>query len=182
MRQLITPEPKVVIGIAAAVLGAVIAIRPSTSLGVLALLIGTGLIATGALALLDRDDHRSVPRFALTALWVAAGVFVLDGSPDPVAITKRMEMVTRLFPALRSRIVEPATPLGQPRLIVDGEFDLSLHIAHYVLPPPGNWEQLLRHVRRYSLTDLDRDRALWRAVILDGLRGGRSAVVLVGSM
>lgn len=112
-------------------------------------------------------------RSAMTA------VFVLGSAPDPEVLANRMDRISRLFPALRSRIIAPPTPLARPRLVVDPDFDLSLHLAHYVMPGPGSWQQVLRYARRYSLTDLDRDRALWRAVLLDGLRGGRSAVVLV---
>lgn len=65
----------VVIGVVAVVVGAVIAIRPTTSLGVLALLIGAGLVLAGVLALFER--HRTVVRVALAAAWVAAGVLVL---------------------------------------------------------------------------------------------------------
>jgi hypothetical protein len=107
------------------------------------------------------------------------GIFLLDRSPDADLLVERMDRVTREFPALRSRVVEPVGPFGQPRLVVDPAFDLGFHLTHYALPSPGSWHQLLRHARRHSLTDLDRDRALWRATFIDGLDGGRSAVVLV---
>lgn len=107
-----------------------------------------------------------------------AAIFLLDRAPDPELLAHRMERVTQLFPALRSRIVE-SRQFGRPSLVEDPDFDLALHMAHYVMPAPGSWEQVLRDTRRYSLTDLDRDRALWRTVQLDGLRGGASVVILV---
>lgn len=72
----------VVVGVAAVGAGAVILLRPTTSLGVLALLIGGGLILTGILELVgggDRDDAERTPRWrvAVGVLWIAAGVFVL---------------------------------------------------------------------------------------------------------
>lgn len=107
------------------------------------------------------------------------GVFALEGAPDPDALRVRMEGITRQFPVLRSRIIDSPSQLGRPALVPDPHFDLSLHLTHYVMPAPGSWQQVLQHVRRHSLTDLDRDRALWRATLIDGLRGGRSAVILV---
>lgn len=106
-------------------------------------------------------------------------VYLLDRTPDLAALRLRLERVTRLAPVLRSRIVESPVGLGQPRLVVDPDYDLDVHVAHYALPAPGSWEQLLRHVRRASITDLDRDRALWRATLIEGLADGRAAVVLV---
>lgn len=107
------------------------------------------------------------------------GLFLLDRVPDVEALEARMERVTREFPVLRSRIIDPVGPFGQPRLVVDPDFDLAFHTTHYTLPGPGSWEQLLQHARRHSMTDLDRDRALWRATLIDGIEGGRAAVVLV---
>ena len=112
-------------------------------------------------------------RSAMTSL------MILDRTPDIDALRDRMERVSRWFPALRQRVVEPIGPLGQPRMIVDPEFDISFHASHYALPAPASYEQLLRHARRQMLQDLDRDRPLWRAVIIDGLPGGRCAIIHV---
>lgn len=112
-------------------------------------------------------------RSAMTAL------FLLETVPDPKVLRDRMDRVTRTYPALRGRLVEPVGPLGQPRLVVDPEFDIDFHTVHYSLPAPGDWRMLLQHARRHSMTDLDRDRALWRATLMDGLPGGRAAITLV---
>jgi uncharacterized membrane protein HdeD (DUF308 family)/pimeloyl-ACP methyl ester carboxylesterase len=70
---------RAVIGIAGIVLGAAILLRPTTSLGVLALLIGAGLILTGVLGLMGADEgRRSVWRIVPAVLWILAGVFVLS--------------------------------------------------------------------------------------------------------
>ncbi len=107
------------------------------------------------------------------------GVFLLDSAPDINAVRDRMERVTRWFPALRQRIVEPIGAVGQPRLVVDPHFDITFHTARYVLPQPGTWDQLMLHVRRQSMYDLDRDRPLWRATLVEGLEGGRAAILLL---
>jgi WS/DGAT/MGAT family acyltransferase len=107
------------------------------------------------------------------------GVFLLDTTPDIDALRDRMDRVTRWFPALRQRIVEPIGALGQPRMVVDPDFDISFHTARYVLPKPGSWEQLMVHVRRQSMYDLDRDRPLWRATLVEGLEGDKAAILLM---
>ncbi|MBW9095026.1 DUF308 domain-containing protein [Microbacterium jejuense] len=66
------------IGVLTVALGAVILVRPTTSLGVLALLIGAGLVVNGILELVTRDGAaRAWWRWALSALWILAGLFVL---------------------------------------------------------------------------------------------------------
>lgn len=107
------------------------------------------------------------------------GVFLLESTPDLDALRDRIERVTRWFPALRQRVVEPIGALGQPRMVVDPHFDVTFHTARYVLPRPGSWEQLMGHVRRQSLYDLDRDRPLWRATLVEGLEGDRAAILLM---
>lgn len=92
------------IGVVSVVLGAVIIFRPTTSLGVLALLIGAGLVLSGILELVgggQGEDGERTPRWrAFTALvWIAAGVFVL------------------LFPGLTVRMVALVVGLA---LIVNG--------------------------------------------------------------
>lgn len=116
---------------------------------------------------------------SLTMRSAIMGVFLLDSTPDLDALRDRMDRVTRWFPALRERVVEPIGSLGQPRLVVDPDFDITFHTARYVLPEPGSWEVLMNHVRRQSLYDLDRDRPLWRATLVEGLEGGRSAILLM---
>ncbi len=64
----------------AALVGALIVFRPTTALGVLAALIGAGLILAGALEwAAGRDAAAAAPRWrsASAALWLLAGVFVL---------------------------------------------------------------------------------------------------------
>lgn len=70
---------RIVVAIAAVVLGVVIVIRPTTALDVLAWLIGGGMILTGVLELTGREGEASRPRWrTLTgAAWLVGGVFVL---------------------------------------------------------------------------------------------------------
>ena len=74
---------RLVIATVALVVGIAVLLRPTASLGLLALLIGAGLVVQGVVELADSAGrHAGESRFALlttavSALWVAAGVFVL---------------------------------------------------------------------------------------------------------
>ncbi|GAA1996362.1 lipase family protein [Microbacterium ulmi] len=73
---------RAVVGLASVALGAVVITRPTTSLGVLALLIGAGLVLAGLLELVgggQSEEGERTPRWHVLAavLWIVAGVFVL---------------------------------------------------------------------------------------------------------
>jgi uncharacterized membrane protein HdeD (DUF308 family) len=67
----------VAVSIAAIVLGAVLIIRPTTSLGVLAILIGAGLVVAGVLEFVLPGIRRPALRMLLAIALVVAGVVVL---------------------------------------------------------------------------------------------------------
>jgi diacylglycerol O-acyltransferase len=107
------------------------------------------------------------------------GLFLLEKSPDAEALARRMDRLSRQFPVLRQRMVEPGFVLNSPRLVVDPYFDVRLHVSRFRAPAPGTWEYVLNVARRQSLLDLDRDRPLWRAVLIEDLAEGRAAVIVV---
>jgi len=105
------------------------------------------------------------------------GVLVLDKSPDWDALTERYERATRLAPVLRSKVVEGPTGLETPRVVVDGNFDLSFHMRRFGMPEGSTWSDVLDEARRQSMADFDKDRPLWRVTLLEGLPGGKSVLV-----
>jgi len=71
---------RIVLDVVAIVLGAVLAVRPTTALDVLALLLGGGMVLTGILQFFEdagAGGARARWRLALVAVWLAAGLFVL---------------------------------------------------------------------------------------------------------
>lgn len=103
---------------------------------------------------------------------------LLDSTPDWDRLYQRFDRLTRLVPLLRERPLFGAVGVSMPRLAVDPEFDLDLHLHRYRLPEGSGWDDVLGEARRMSLTDFDYDRPLWEAVLLEGLAGGRSALIL----
>jgi WS/DGAT/MGAT family acyltransferase len=96
---------------------------------------------------------------------------VLDHAPEWGRLRSRMERLTLFVPALRLRPLYGALGLSAPRLAVDPDFDLDVHVRRYRLPEGGGWRDLLDDARRMSLTDFDHNRPLWEAALVEGLPG-----------
>lgn len=105
-------------------------------------------------------------------------MLLLDRSPDWPRLTASFERFSRLFPRLRQRIAATPFGLSPPRWVVDPNFDLSFHVRHVALPPPGEFDQLLELIARDVSSGFDRLRPPWVATVVDGLADGRAAVVL----
>jgi len=103
---------------------------------------------------------------------------LLDRAPDWQRIRGRFERLTRFVPELRMRPIYGLTGLAAPRLAIDPDFDLDVHLRRYRLPEGAGWQDLLLDARRMSLTDFDLDRPLWEAAVIEGLPGGQAAFLL----
>jgi WS/DGAT/MGAT family acyltransferase len=103
---------------------------------------------------------------------------ILDRNPDWVRLRSRLERLTYFVPDLRKRPYFGATGFSAPRLALDPDFDLDVHVRRYRLPKGGGWNALLQDARRMSLTDFDQSRPLWEAAVVEGLPGGQSAFLL----
>ena len=58
----------------------------------------------------------------------------------------------------------------------DAQFDIEYHVRHSALPKPGRVRELLDLCSRLHSTRLGRERPLWEAHIIEGLRDGRVAL------
>ena len=76
------------------------------------------------------------------------------------------------FPgSCRGRLLVATPPLDDPN------FDLHHHIRHVALPAPGTMRQLLDLASLLTADAFDRTRPLWQFVVVDGIRGGKSALI-----
>ncbi len=103
---------------------------------------------------------------------------LLDKAPDWDRLRYRFERLLAFVPVLRMRPIHGAMGVSAPRLVLDPDFDLDVHLRRYRLAGRGSWGDLLLEARRMSLTDFDRDRPLWEACLVEGLPGGRAALIL----
>ncbi len=91
--------------------------------------------------------------------------------------------VSRLAESMRS-FSHPQPPfsqrlqrhLGRPFWIEDDQFDIDHHFRHEALPKPGRIRELLSLVSAEHSNLLDRERPLWEAHLIEGIRGKRFAL------
>jgi WS/DGAT/MGAT family acyltransferase len=104
-------------------------------------------------------------------------VAVLDGSVGfpafGVAMGERLGAVARY----RQRPVRPLLDLDWPRWEEDPAFDVQRHLHHVAVPGPGGEAELHALVDRLFATALDEAHPLWETYLIDGLAGGRSALL-----
>ncbi len=92
----------------------------------------------------------------------------------------RRDIDSRLgeLPRYRQRLSEPSVSgLTWPCWEQDADFDISRHVRKETLPAPGTDAQLLEWAGNHYSERLDRAHPLWETVVLDGLEGGRWAIV-----
>jgi WS/DGAT/MGAT family acyltransferase len=82
----------------------------------------------------------------------------------------------RRAPRFRQRL-EAMPVTDHPVWIDDEHFNLAYHVRHTALPRPGDERQLKRLVGRLMSQKLDRAKPLWELWFVEGLEGGRLAVV-----
>ena len=103
---------------------------------------------------------------------------LVEKAPDWDRFLARMQRLTLCVPTLRMRPLYGLFGFSAPRLAVDPDFDISVHLRRYRLVEGGGWADLLEDARRMSLTDFDPNRPLWEAALVEGLPGGAAALLL----
>ncbi len=106
------------------------------------------------------------------------GLIALDSSPDWPTLVDRFDRASRVAPVLRQKVLEGPADILSPRLVIDPEFDLSFHMRRFRMSDPGSWDQVLDEARRQSMSDFDLQRPLWRVTLMEGLEGGRAALLV----
>src|SRR5438309_988020 len=112
------------------------------------------------------------------------GIAIFDAGPlatpaggvDIERIRRHVESRLHWIPRYRQRVAY--IPLERhPVWVDDDHFNLSYHVRHTSLPRPGDEEQLKRLTGRIMSQRLDRRRPLWEIWIVEGLQGGRFAMI-----
>jgi len=83
-----------------------------------------------------------------------------------------------LIPPFRRRIVQGPLQIGDPHWIEDPAFDLDRHLVRMTLPSPGGMREFCDFVGEFAGQCLKRDRPLWKAIVVEGLEGGKSALIM----
>jgi len=117
---------------------------------------------------LEKDPHLSA---------TFANVTVFDRPPDVDRLRRRMQRAVALVPRLRQRVVPGLGRLAPPGWGDDPELELDRHVRRVALPSPGRERDLFDLAARLAAEPFDRTRPLWRFTVIDGLEGGRAAMV-----
>ena len=108
-------------------------------------------------------------------------VTVLEPGPDAAldheAVAALVESRLPYVPRYRQRVVGVPGRLAAPVWVDDEDFDLAFHVRPAVLPRPGTPDQLRELVGQLLSRRLDRARPLWEVHVVEGLEGGRVALV-----
>jgi diacylglycerol O-acyltransferase len=106
------------------------------------------------------------------------GVSIFEGPPPPFEDLRAM--VTGklgLVPRYRQKVRFVPLGAGTPVWIDDPHFSLDYHLRHSALPAPGTEEQLRQMAARVFSQHLDRNKPLWELWMVEGLQGGRWALL-----
>jgi WS/DGAT/MGAT family acyltransferase len=107
-----------------------------------------------------------------------AGCAIFEGDPPTYEeLMDALESRLHLVPRYRQRLAFVPFSQGRPIWVDDPHFNLRYHVRHTALPEPGAEEQLMRMTGRVFSQALDRSRPLWEMWLVEGLSGGRFALL-----
>jgi diacylglycerol O-acyltransferase len=105
------------------------------------------------------------------------GVLVFDGIVTRDEIVRRLRERIHLIPRYAMRLDEATLGLAHPVWVADDGFDPDRHVRRAALPEPGGDAELCELVGDLMSDRLDRSRPLWQIHVVEGLAGGRGALV-----
>jgi WS/DGAT/MGAT family acyltransferase len=107
-----------------------------------------------------------------------AAALLFEGPPfDYEDLLAHVESRLGLVPRYRQRLAEVPLAQARPCWVDDDRFDLRYHVRHTALPAPGSEYELQVLAGRVFSQQLRRDRPLWEMWLVDGLEGGRFAIL-----
>jgi diacylglycerol O-acyltransferase len=128
-------------------------------------------------AILERESSRSFHHAGATLIFEPGPLARPDGGVDFGAIREAIESRLERVPLYRSKL--RWIPFeNHPVWVDDREFNLDYHLRHTSLVRPGTPEQLRKLAARVYAQRLDRSRPLWEGWVVEGLEGGRFALML----
>ena len=128
-------------------------------------------------ALLGAESSRHFGHASTTLVFEAGPLARPGGGVDFDAIRSAIESRLHLVPVYRRKLRRIPFE-NHPVLVDDREFSLDYHLRHTGLARPGEMAQVQKVVARLQAQRLDRSRPLWECWLLEGLSGGRFALVM----
>src|SRR3954470_9492987 len=106
------------------------------------------------------------------------GLEILDTTPDGDRFRTRFENASRKVLRLRQKVVMPTLPTAAPRWVVDPDFNLDFHVRRVRVSEPGTLREVMDLAEVALQSPLDISRPLWTATLIEGLAGGRAALMV----
>ncbi len=106
-----------------------------------------------------------------------ANLSVFDRPPDRATFRARMARAIEAVPRLGQRVVESRHPLEHPEWVDDEHLDLDHHLRWVDLGGDASMAEVEELAATLSRQPFDRERPLWEFVTIEGLRGGRAAML-----
>lgn len=96
---------------------------------------------------------------------------------DHDALVRLIRARIAYVPRYRQKVRWVPGHVANPVWVDDADFDVSYHVRRSALPRPGTDAQLHELVARLMSRRLDRSRPLWEMYLVEGLSGGRFAII-----
>ena len=112
-----------------------------------------------------------------TQMHVASTTLFEGPAPPYVEFRDHIESRLHLVPRFRQKIRFVPFGQGRPVWVDDPHLNLAYHVRHTSLPEPGTEQQLRTLAARIFSQQLDRSKPLWEIWLIEGLKGGRFAIV-----
>jgi diacylglycerol O-acyltransferase / wax synthase len=107
-----------------------------------------------------------------------AAVMLFEGGPPPYDdLIESIERRLHLVPRYRQRLAHVPLGQGRPKWVDDPHLNLRYHVRATALPAPGSEDELRALAGRVFSQQLDRDKPLWELWLVDGVEGGRFALL-----
>ncbi len=105
-----------------------------------------------------------------------ANVSILDRVPDHDRLRDRLWHATRVVPRLRRRVTPGLGPVA-PTWSDDPDFNIDHHLRRVRLAPGSTEAEALALTCDLALAPFDPERPLWEFTVVEGLPGGRAAMI-----
>jgi diacylglycerol O-acyltransferase / wax synthase len=132
---------------------------------------------------LSASDRSSLAAERGAINMAVGGLLIFEAEPPltRTMLAERLAERLHLIPRLRQRLEEPPLGIANPVWTDDTAFDLDWHVRQASLSRVGGIgsdAELGSYVGREFSHRLDRARPLWEITLLQGLEGGRTAVLM----
>jgi len=125
---------------------------------------------------LEIEDDNAHMHIGSVGIYDAAPLTRPEGGLDFERIATFFEGQMHKVPRFRQKLAK-VPRLDHPFWVDDESFNIRYHLRHTALPAPGSVRMLKRLAGRIMSQQLDRGKPLWENWVVEGVEGGRFAVI-----